>query len=81
MLRIETALVTIALLIALVWPSLGCSWFEAIERRFRTLARRQALSVLLVGVAALCLRAAILPIEPIPEPAAPAGMGEAEPLF
>lgn len=68
MLRIETGLIVLALLIALVWPNLGCSWFEAIERRFSVLARRRALSVLLVGVVALCLRAAILPVEPIPEP-------------
>src|SRR5690348_5162823 len=68
MLRIETGLIVLALLIALVWPTLGRSWFEAIEGRLKALANRRALSVVLIGVAALCLRAAILPVEPIPEP-------------
>lgn len=68
MLRIETGLIVLALLIAFLRPTLGSSWFEAVERRFRALARRQALAVLIVAVATLILRAAVLPIEPIPKP-------------
>ena len=68
MLKIESGLVLLALLIAGIYPALGRAWFEKLERRFSALARRRALSVLLVGVTALALRAAVLPIEPIPEP-------------
>ncbi len=68
MLKIESGLVLLALLIAGIYPALGRTWFEKLERRFSALARRRALSVLLVGVTALALRAAVLPIEPIPEP-------------
>src|SRR5713226_1777804 len=55
-------------LVAFINPALGSSWFEKVERGFGALARRRALSVALVGIAALTLRAALLPIEPIPEP-------------
>jgi hypothetical protein len=68
MLLIETGLVLLALLIAFVYPQLGSRWFENVERRLSQLSRRRALSVVLVGLAALLLRAAVLPIEPIPEP-------------
>lgn len=68
MLRIETALVIVAILLAVVRPSLGAHWFERIERVFSRLANRRALSVASVGFAALILRAALLPVEPIPEP-------------
>lgn len=68
MLRIETGLILLALAIAFFRPSIGSSWFEAVERRFSALARRRTLAVLIVGITALALRAAVLPIEPIPEP-------------
>lgn len=68
MLRIETGLIVLAVLIAWVYPSLGSKWFETIERRLSALARRRALSVLLIGGLALTLRLAVLPVEPIPEP-------------
>lgn len=68
MLRVETGLVVLALLIAWLSPSLGSKWFEEIERRLSALARRRALSVLLIGGLALTLRLAVLPVEPIPEP-------------
>src|SRR5258708_37545496 len=68
MLRIETGLVLLALLIAFIYPQLGSRWFEKLERRFSQLSRRRTLSVVLIGVTALVLRAAVLPIEPIPEP-------------
>jgi hypothetical protein len=68
MLEIESILVLLALLGAFVFPSLGSTWFEKIERQFNHLARRQTLTVIVVGVLALALRAAMLPILPIPEP-------------
>jgi hypothetical protein len=68
MLRIETGLILLALVIAVVYPSVGSRWFEWLEDQFAKLSRRRALSVILVGLLALTLRAALLPIEPIPEP-------------
>jgi hypothetical protein len=68
MLLIETGLVLLALLVAFTYPQLGSRWFENVERRFSQLSRRRLLSVVLVGLTALLLRAAVLPIEPIPEP-------------
>ena len=68
MLWIETGLTLLALLVAFVYPSLGSCWFERVEGGFSALARRRALSVVLVGITALILRAVLLPIEPTPEP-------------
>jgi hypothetical protein len=67
-LSIEFGLVVVALLLASLRPQLGSQWLEGIERSFGRLARRQALSVLLVGLAALGARAAVLPILPIADP-------------
>jgi hypothetical protein len=67
-LLIETVLTLLALVIALVYPSLGRRQFEKVEAVFSRLAQRRALAVIAVGVTALALRAAVLPIEPIPEP-------------
>jgi hypothetical protein len=71
MLAIETGLVLLSLLIAFVHPSLGSRWFEKVERRFSQLSRHRVLSIVLVGVTALVLRAALLPIEPVPQPTIP----------
>ncbi len=68
MLRIEAALVLLSLLIAFVYPQVGSRWFERMEHHFAKLSQRRTLSVVLVGVTALVLRAAVLPVEPIPEP-------------
>ncbi len=67
-LAIEAGLTVLALVLALSVPKLGARWFEAIERRFGNLARRRGLSVVVVGLTALALRAALLPILPIPVP-------------
>jgi hypothetical protein len=67
-LLIETALTLLAIVIAFVYPSLGRRQFEAVEAVFSRLAQRRTLAVIAVGVTALALRAAVLPIEPIPEP-------------
>ncbi len=68
MLWIETGLVLLSLLIAFIHPSLGSCWFGKLEQGFIRLARRRTLSVVVVGLSALGLRGALLPILPIPEP-------------
>src|SRR5258708_14151506 len=68
MLALEFVLVLVAFTTALVFPNLGSDWFGKLERRFNDFARRRTLSVVAVGVSALVLRAALLPLLPIPEP-------------
>ncbi len=68
MLRIESILALVAVVGAFAFPSLGSHWFEKLERRLSQLARKQALSVAAVGLLGLALRAALLPVLPIPEP-------------
>ena len=67
-LEIEAGLTILAVVLAFVAPKLGSSWFEALERSFGKLAERRGLSVVVTGLAALVLRAALLPILPIPAP-------------
>ena len=61
-------MVSIALLLALVYPQLGDSWFSRVERALAAVARRRTLSVLLCGFSALAMRLAIFPWVPIPHP-------------
>jgi hypothetical protein len=68
MLLLESILVLAAVFVALTFPSVGTRWFERLERGFSQLARQRALSVAAVGLLALALRAALLPVLPIPEP-------------
>ena len=63
----ESVLASLALLIALVRPQLGSGWFNRTERVLAAIARRRGISVLICGVSALVLRAALLPILPIPK--------------
>ena len=65
---IELALVLIALAMAFFCPHLGSNWFSKAEQSFGKLARRQGLAVFMVGLLALCARAAVLPLLPIPQP-------------
>jgi len=67
-LSIEGGLTAITFALPFCWPGLGSSFFHRIERRFGQLARRRGLSVALVGLTALLLRLAMLPIRPIPYP-------------
>jgi hypothetical protein len=69
-LTIEAGLSVLALALAFTVPRLGSRWFEALERTFGKLAQRRGLSVVVVGLTALALRLALLPILPIPTPAA-----------
>jgi hypothetical protein len=68
LLLIEGGLTAIAFAVAFCWPQLGSPWFSHVERAFGKLARKKSLSVALVGLAALLLRLAILPVCPIPQP-------------
>jgi hypothetical protein len=68
MLLIECCLVLIAAIAAFVFPDVGSRWFAAVERGLAHVARRRKLAVICVGLGALALRAAILPILPIPVP-------------
>jgi len=67
-LLIEAVLTVAAICLSFIAPNLGSRWFERLEAGFRTLARRRALSILIVGLSALAARAAILPILPVPVP-------------
>jgi hypothetical protein len=65
---IESGLALAALLIAFIRPSFASRWFALLERKFSAFARRPALSVVVVGLLALALRLALIPIEKVPEP-------------
>jgi len=64
----ESFLLSLALLIALVHPQLGSAQFAWMERLLASIARRRRLSVLVCGLSALALRAALLPVVGIPAP-------------
>jgi hypothetical protein len=68
MLLIEWGLVLLAVLLAFTCPALGSRWFARSERALAKLARRRGIAVLVTGLAALALRAMLLPILPIPKP-------------
>jgi len=68
---VELVLTVIAIFLLFAWPRLGAPFFARIEHLFVPLARRPSLSVLVVGLAALFLRLALLPVIPIPNPIVP----------
>ena len=68
MLLIEWGLVLVAVFWALAFPHLGSGLYARSERALAKLARRRALAILVVGLTAVGLRAALLPIRPIPQP-------------
>jgi hypothetical protein len=65
---LDLCLTFISIAVAFCWPRLLSSRFSQIERAFSRLAHRPRLAVTMVGLAALLLRLAILPICPIPLP-------------
>jgi len=71
---IEAGLTGMASVLVLAWPRLGLSFFRRIERATGRLARRKGLAVVVVGLSALLLRLAILPLCPIPLPFATDGL-------
>jgi hypothetical protein len=67
-LLIESLLCVIALGLSLFLPTTDTDWLNAIESNLARLAGRPALAVTVVGLLALALRAALLPILPVPQP-------------
>ena len=67
-LALELCLTAVCMAIALARPQSGDTCFSRVERTFAALAERRVLSVIAIGVAALVLRATLLPILPIPVP-------------
>jgi hypothetical protein len=67
-LAIELCLAAICVPLALMWPRIGDSWFGRMEGWFSALAQRRALAVVAIGLLALGMRLALLPILPIPQP-------------
>jgi hypothetical protein len=65
---VETAVILLAVTLAFICPRLASPSFCAIESAFYRLARRRISAILAVGVSALLLRLAILPVSPIPHP-------------
>jgi len=65
---IEAAATIVTIGIAFLVPELGSRGFQIAERWLGRLARKRALSVALVGLAACAVRLAILPLLPIPQP-------------
>jgi len=69
MLLSEALLAVATLLIAAIWPTLGARWFERVESALAVLANRRILAVAVIGFSTLVLRIAVLPVEPVPQPA------------
>src|SRR2546421_2747931 len=67
---IEICLAAIAVALAYIAPNLGARWFERVQYLSLQLAGHRKLAVVTVGLAALAARLAVLPILPIPQPAA-----------
>ena len=67
-LTIEFCLTVMCVVLALIRPQLGEIWFSWAERRASTIAKNRAMAIILVGVLALGVRLALLPILPIPQP-------------
>ncbi len=64
----ESLLTAVVLLVAFSFPQLGSRFFARTERAVGELARRRKTSVLVCGLTALVLRAALLPVLPVPVP-------------
>jgi hypothetical protein len=65
---VESALVAVAILLALVAPRLGSGFLLSVERRFSALARRKRLAVISVGVVGLVAGGLPRVFEGIPRP-------------
>jgi len=68
---VEASIALISIVLSVNWPKAASSQFARIERAFGKIAQRKGLSVVVVGVSALLLRLAILPLSPIPTPFVP----------
>ena len=75
MLLVETLVVLLLIIPAFVRPRFACGWFRKIECGCCRLAVNRTATVLLVGMLAVVLRLAVLPILPIPAPGYPDEFG------
>ena len=71
LLMIEGSLTVIVIALAFCCPNLGSRPFRYIEKLFSQLARKKNLAVATIGLSALLLRLAMLPLCPIPHPFTP----------
>lgn len=67
--KLEALAVVAAVTLAAVYPQLVSKWTARAERWLAAVARQRWLSVLLCFTGALALRAALLPVLPVPAPA------------
>ena len=67
-LGLEFCLIVIFVALALMTPQAGEPWFAAVERQLSEFAKKRALATFSVGVLALGMRLAMLPILPVPYP-------------
>jgi hypothetical protein len=65
---VEYCLVAVSIAAAYFSPNLGARWFRGAGRVLSCLGRRRGLAVLGVGLLALAVRAALLPVLPVPQP-------------
>jgi hypothetical protein len=68
LLVIEAGATAITVALAACWPCTVTIWLSKAECICGRLARRRGLSILAIGVAALLIRLAILPLAPVPQP-------------
>jgi len=68
LLALELCLMAICVALAYIRPQLGDAWFTRVEQGFSAFAHRRTLAVVSVGLLALVLRLALLPMLPIPQP-------------
>ena len=71
LLEAEFVLTTTAVMLAFVWPKVGAGFFGRVERGFARLAENKGWAVAGTGLAVILLRAALLPLFPIPLPFVP----------
>lgn len=65
---LEYCLVAILISGTILLPGFPSGWFQAAEEHLSRFARRRALAVIAVGALALAMRAALLPVLPVPKP-------------
>src|SRR5439155_11619542 len=68
LLAIELCLTAICVAMAYIHPEMGEGWLTPIEQQLSDFAGRRLLSAVSIGLLALALRVALLPILHIPQP-------------
>jgi hypothetical protein len=66
--QVEWYVFFLAILVSLLFPRLASAQFAALERALARLARRRTMAWIYVGILALIVRAAALPLLPVPVP-------------